>query len=70
MWNQPFQVGKQHGFVFAHKDYVSIRNAVSQDPHYLLFVVLVTVVVTILVYHYPYHSSSLPSGGLCSVVVL
>jgi hypothetical protein len=20
LWNQPFQVGKLHGFVFAHKD--------------------------------------------------
>jgi hypothetical protein len=26
LWNQPFQEGKQHGFVFINKDKVAIRT--------------------------------------------
>jgi hypothetical protein len=28
LWNQPFQVGKQHGFIFVHKDEVTVRATV------------------------------------------
>ncbi len=28
LWNQPFWVGKQHGFIFVHKDKVAFRTTV------------------------------------------
>jgi hypothetical protein len=28
LWNQSFWVGKQHGFIFVHKDKVAIRTTV------------------------------------------
>jgi hypothetical protein len=28
LWNQPFQVGKQHGSIFVHKDEVTVGTTI------------------------------------------
>ncbi len=56
-WNQPFWVGKQHGFIFVHKDKVAIRTTVDQGPHYLLLTVLVTALAGVTILRItPHHS--------------
>ncbi len=57
LWNQSFWVGKQHGFIFVHKDQVAVRTTVQQDPHYLLHTVLVTALVCLITLRItPHHS--------------
>ncbi len=65
LWNQPFWVWKQYGFVFAHKD--KDDKCLTGPALFMLIVhVIVVAVVSILEFtpHYCYHCIVLlPSGG-------